>query len=98
MRRIGLQEMSEVALVQGEAVGDTIKRRVSFLMRDLEVQKGSLGIPEIQGEVNPRAGGIPQEVSRPVVGIVAEKLYPGAIGPIGVLKAFFATQLDFELP
>ena len=59
---------------------------------------GGLGIPEVDGEVIERAGGIPPELSSPKMGIALKELDPGTFGPIGSLKAFFTSRLDFELP
>ena len=64
----------------------------------MELKVGVLGIPEVQCEVGPGTERIPQELSRPVLRIVAEKLDPGPVRPIDCFKAFFALRLDFELP
>jgi hypothetical protein len=45
-----------------------------------------------------RTGGITEELSTPEEGMASEELDPGVIRPIGVLKAFFTSWLDFELP
>ncbi len=57
-----------------------------------------LGIPKIDGGVIERAGGISPELSSLEMGIALEELDPGAFGPMGSLKAFFTSWLDFELP
>jgi len=63
-----------------------------------KVVVSGLGIPEVQGEVEERAGGIPQELSAPEMGIALEEPDPGTLGPIGVFKASITSRLDFELP
>jgi len=57
-----------------------------------------LGIPEVQGEIKERAGGIPQELVTPEVWIALEEPDPRAIGPIDVFKPPSTSRLDFELP
>jgi hypothetical protein len=59
---------------------------------------GRFGIPEVDGEVVERAGGIPLELSAPEMGVALEQLYPSTIGSIGFFKALFTSWLDFELP
>jgi len=56
------------------------------------------GIPEVDGEVKERAGGIPLEESAPVARVAFKQLNPRTKGSIGVLKAVFTSCLDFKLP
>lgn len=63
-----------------------------------EVLVSGLGIPEVEGEVEESAGGIPQELSAPEMRIALEQPDPGPVGAIGSYKAFITSWLDFELP
>jgi hypothetical protein len=63
-----------------------------------EVLITGFGIPEVEGEVGERAGGIGEEFSAPEVRIALEEPDPGTIASIGTFKAFFTSWLDFELP
>jgi len=57
-----------------------------------------LGVPKVDREVPESAGGIPQELSSPKMGIAPEEPDPVTLGPIGFLKAVFTSWLDFKLP
>jgi hypothetical protein len=84
------------------APGEPFRASVYGLVRNAifrqEVLVGSFGIPEVDGEVNERAGGIPPELSTPKMGIASKQSDPLTFGSIDSLKAVFTSRLDFELP
>ena len=63
-----------------------------------EVLVGRFGVPEVEGEIEAKAGGIPEELSTPEMGVALKEQDPGTLWPIGSLKAFLTSWLDFELP
>jgi hypothetical protein len=87
-----------MAFGEGERFGGAIDRGVGFAICGFELLERVFGIPVVQGEVEARAGKVPEEASLPEVWIALEEADPVALGAIGGLKAFFATGLDFVLP
>jgi hypothetical protein len=88
----------DLAFANEQTLVRTIGFVVSLTVGGQEVLIRDLGIPEVQGEVDVRAGGIGVKSGTPEVRIALEELYPGTIAPIGTFKAFFISWLDFELP
>ena len=78
--------------------GGAIDCSVSCVIGCLELLERDFGIPVVEGEVEARAGKVPQEATLPEVRIALEDADPVGVGAIGGLKAFFATGLDFVLP
>jgi hypothetical protein len=91
-------EGEDAPLLEREILRITVNLLVPSAICAEESFIGSLGIPDVDGEVKEGAGGIPLELSTPKVGIAVEELDPGTRGPIGSLKAFLTSWLDFELP
>jgi len=67
-------------------------------MRAPKVLVSGFGIPEVQGEVEMSAGGIPQELRAPKARITQKELNPVAVKAIDSFKAFLTSRLDFKLP
>jgi len=91
-------EAADMTFGEGEAFVGAIDRGVGSLVRGFELLERGFGIPVVEGEVEARAGKVPQEASLPEVRIALKEPDPVALGAIGGLKAFFATGLDFVLP
>jgi len=87
-----------VSLLERESFVAAIQFFVSGAIGVQEVLVRGLGIPEVEGEVVARAGGIPQELCTLEMGIALEEPDPGTIRAIGIFKVFFTSWLDFELP
>ncbi len=87
-----------MAFRKGEPLSGAIDCAIGFEIRGNELVVGTFGIPVVQGEVEARAGKVPQEATLPEVRIALEDADPVGVGAIGGLKAFFATGLDFVLP
>jgi len=75
-----------------------VDRFVFTLTRKLEAVVIVFGIPEVESEVNPGAGGVLEELRLSEVGIAFEELNPGPLGPIGFFERPLFSWLDFELP
>jgi hypothetical protein len=93
-----LQEGADMPFNRSEALGFSVQGLVGLAVGGLEIFIAGFQIPEVHSEVSAGAGKIFEEASPVVVGVAAKELNPGALEPIGVLKAFFASRLDFELP
>jgi hypothetical protein len=91
-------ESAESAFGESEMFGGAIDCGVGFEIRGFELLKRVFGIPVVEGEVEARAGKVPQEASLPVVWIALKEANPVALGAVGGFKVFFATGLDFVLP
>ena len=87
-----------MSLLERESFVAAIQFFVSGAIGVQEVLVRGLGIPEVEGEVVARAGGIPQELCTLEMGIALEEPDPGTIRAIGIFKVFFTSWLDFELP
>jgi len=87
-----------VAFLERESFVRAIQFFVSGPICAEEVLVSGFGVPEVDCEIVARTGRIPEELGTTEMGIALKELDPGAIGPIGFLKAVFTSRLDFELP
>jgi hypothetical protein len=78
-------------LLEREAPGFVVQFFVNSTICVKEIVISGFGIPEVDREVEERAGGIPPELSSPKMGIALKELDPRAMGPIGTLKAVFTS-------
>jgi hypothetical protein len=91
-------KLNNVAFAQREIPGLAIQFSVRSTIFCEELSVCSRGIPEIDGEVHKRAGGIPPELSAPKMGIASEEPDLLTFRSVDSLKAAFTSRLDFELP
>jgi hypothetical protein len=91
-------EGEDTTFLSGKALGFAVELLVRSAVFREELFVGGFGIPEVDGEVAKRAGGIPPKLRAPKMGIASEEPDPGTFGPIDSLKAVFTSWLDFKLP